>query len=443
MYSDELWGTPIWQAFRTLAEDYGRPRSEMDTIILQANFGLGSSLRMPEMAAAVVAAAQALFPTGPHAAVLRQKFYQNNIFTPVQAGGWELAAESGAPANGFPDPGETVTVQFTIQNPMTSATADLVGALQATGLVTAPSAPQSFGAIPAGGSATRSFTFTVAPSLACGANVPVTLALADGGTLYPDAVWFLPTGAEEVLSEQNFDGTTQPALPAGWATATVTGYVKWATTGAFCHSAPNSIYIYGSSISTDARLTTPAFSVPSSDCALTFFLLYNFESDYDGGVLEISIDGGDYADILAAGGAFVDGGYNGTVNPLAIGNPLAGRNAWVDSAPSFHRTVVALPPAAAGQSVAFRFRAGYDVSSSSWGWHLDDIRLSRLSCANPFVPGDVNGDGVVGDADYADLSRWLAQAEGPSIREAAADLNADGAVDTQDLVLLARMLLSL
>ena len=51
---DELWGTPVWQAFKDLRA-LGVPRTQIDTIILESNFGLGAGLKMPDMANAIVA----------------------------------------------------------------------------------------------------------------------------------------------------------------------------------------------------------------------------------------------------------------------------------------------------------------------------------------------------------------------------------------------------
>ena len=42
----------------------------------------------------------------------------------------------------------------------------------------------------------------------------------------------------------------------------------------------------------------------------------NADTAYDAGVLEISINGGAFTDIITAGGTFVSGGYNHTgINP--------------------------------------------------------------------------------------------------------------------------------
>jgi Zn-dependent metalloprotease len=78
VYGDELWSTPIWQAFLALRAA-GRPRTEMDTIITESNFGLGGSLSMVDMANAILATAEALFPTGQHAQVYFEKFAAHNL----------------------------------------------------------------------------------------------------------------------------------------------------------------------------------------------------------------------------------------------------------------------------------------------------------------------------------------------------------------------------
>jgi len=80
--SDELWSTPLWQSFLNLYHQ-GIPQSEIDQIVLEAHFGLGFGITMPEMAAATVAAARALYPDGPHAQVFQNNFARHNILDPV------------------------------------------------------------------------------------------------------------------------------------------------------------------------------------------------------------------------------------------------------------------------------------------------------------------------------------------------------------------------
>ncbi len=82
-YSDQLWGTPIYQAFRDLI-GLGRPRAEMDKIIIESFFGVGSGVKMRDMANATVQAAMELFPTGPHAAIYFDRFVNQLILLPIQ-----------------------------------------------------------------------------------------------------------------------------------------------------------------------------------------------------------------------------------------------------------------------------------------------------------------------------------------------------------------------
>ncbi len=64
-----------------------------------------------------------------------------------------------------------------------------------------------------------------------------------------------------------------------------------------------------------AELVGPAISVNSAASTVSFRNRWDLESGFDGGVLEISVNGGAYQDILAAGGTFLENGYNGTINP--------------------------------------------------------------------------------------------------------------------------------
>lgn len=76
--SDELFGTPIFQALLTLVGQ-GVDREEVDQIILESQFGLGYGLKMREMASIIVTTAETLFPSGNHADVFQAKFEVHNI----------------------------------------------------------------------------------------------------------------------------------------------------------------------------------------------------------------------------------------------------------------------------------------------------------------------------------------------------------------------------
>ena len=86
--SDELWSTPQFQALLALRAA-GVPKTQVDTILLEAQFGLGASITMRQMATAIVDTAKRLYPMGPHAGILSEKFFAQSI---LLAADWGLFA---------------------------------------------------------------------------------------------------------------------------------------------------------------------------------------------------------------------------------------------------------------------------------------------------------------------------------------------------------------
>ena len=81
--------------------------------------------------------------------------------------------------------------------------------------------------------------------------------------------------------------------------------------------------------------------------------------------LKISINGGAVTDILAAGGTFVEGGYNGAIG--VTDSVLTGRQAWTGNSGGFITTTVNLPAAANGQNAQLRWRTAYDTGTNPTG----------------------------------------------------------------------------
>ena len=136
-----------------------------------------------------------------------------------------------------------------------------------------------------------------------------------------------------VFSE-NFDGITPPALPAGWTATNVIDPdgILWVTSNdgdpfPSADSLPNAAFINDPEAISDKRLESPSIPIQSDSAQLTFRQNLDLESGFDGGVLEISIGGGAFQDILDAGGGFAVGGYTHTVSS-SFQSPIAGRHAW-------------------------------------------------------------------------------------------------------------------
>jgi hypothetical protein len=81
-----------------------------------------------------------------------------------------------------------------------------------------------------------------------------------------------------------------------------------------------------------------------------------------------------FVDILAAGGSFVQNGYNGSITIGEL-NPLDGRRVWTGNSNGYLPTIVNLPPSAAGKTVKLRWRFGSGLTVSGVGWRIDTISV--------------------------------------------------------------------
>ena len=72
-------------------------------------------------------------------------------------------------------------------------------------------------------------------------------------------------------------------------------------------------------------MTLPIDLSGVNSAALEFYHTYALENGYDGGVLEISTDGG--TSYLDLGGSITSGGYTKTIS-ASYGSPIGGRQAW-------------------------------------------------------------------------------------------------------------------
>lgn len=325
--------------------------------------------------------------------------------------GLDLTSES-CNLNNAVEPGETVTVNISLRNTGAADVASLDARLLAGGGVITPGDAQNYGPMPAGGApVSRPFTFTAAAGIGCGTPLNAQLRLSDGSNLIGIETINISTGEKRIAFEENFDGVTQPALPAGWTTSSMSNHPLWRTTEQRRESIPNSVFSPSSNQAGVNELVTPPFTVMTTDAELSFRNWYELETTFlrnrrfDGSVLEIKIGNGEWLDILAAGGIFLSGGYDGPLDTCCQ-NPLGGRNAWsgrsgVNQTSEFITTRVKLPPTVAGSTVRLRWRIGTDVGTPREGQYIDALEVtdgSECACLlNPSAtirtPYDFDGDG--------------------------------------------------
>lgn len=190
---------------------------------------------------------------------------------------------------------------------------------------------------------------------------------------------------------EHFDSVVAPALPAQWTTASSGAVPDWAIAGVGSDTTPNHAFVSNPSNTGESTLTSPTVNGPER---IRFRNFYQTESNFDGGVLEVSSDGINFTDIIAAGGSFLSGGYNSTI--AFTNTPLAGRNAWSGNSGDYLVTEVALPSDLVGQQIQFRWRMGTDQAVGAIGWRIDTIDL-----CDPPPPEFDFGDAP--DPDYPTL----------------------------------------
>ena len=209
---------------------------------------------------------------------------------------------------------------------------------------------------------------------------------------------------------QNFENAAVPALPAEWQTSG-TGNNPWITVAGTSDSLPNHAFVQNVETISDSMLISPVFLASQQMSKVHFRNSYDTESGFDGGVLEISVNGGPFEDITI-GGAFLAGGYNATLN-TGFGSALSGRAAWSGGSRGYIDTIATLPEAALGQPVQLRWRMATDTNEQSLkvGWRIDTIRVSP-----------VNGSGI-----FANDSESLQAVASNDVH--LGDLDSDGDLD--------------
>ncbi len=166
------------------------------------------------------------------------------------------------------------------------------------------------------------------------------------------------------------DHVTGPGIAPEWTTNSSTT-ANWAVSNARSHSSPNSYYSLEIDVTSDQKLySTNTIALGPTPPPLSFWHWYSTESTYDGGVLEISTNGGSVWNDLNT--HIIKNGYIGTMDGTTI---IPGRRAWTGSSNNkFIETRVDLSTYA-NQNVKFRFRFISDVGTALEGWYVDDIAV--------------------------------------------------------------------
>lgn len=240
--------------------------------------------------------------------------------------------------------------------------------------------------------------FFVAAGIAALSAISSSRAVAQRAATSQSTLSCQPPCSMPVGLSENFDSVSPPALPPDWLATNFLGPPPlWVTSNAGvpippADTSPDAASIDDPAVVSDKRLDSLAFPFPPAyPLQLTFRQNFDLEASdvdpnlgFDGGVLEVSTDGGNtFRDILDAGGSFAMGGYSRTIS-TDRGSPIAGRQAWSGNSQGFITTVVNLPVLSTGARL--RWRMASDTSGSREGWRVDTINIAGCApvpCQTP------------------------------------------------------------
>jgi hypothetical protein len=139
----------------------------------------------------------------------------NPNVVPIAAGTSFISGSCSLPSNTVVDPGEYVTLGFALQNTGSTNPINLTATLQTNANVANVSAPQSYGALAAGGGAvTQNFSFLATGT--CGTSITAQ----DGAVNYGTVNYTINLGAPATTTQSN---TANIVVP-GTGTGVTTGY---------------------------------------------------------------------------------------------------------------------------------------------------------------------------------------------------------------------------
>ncbi|RMG55348.1 MAG: hypothetical protein D6722_27955 [Bacteroidetes bacterium] len=163
-----------------------------------------------------------------------------------------------------------------------------------------------------------------------------------------------------------------------WQVSHGAGTADWGQSSILPHQGSRSWFAADVATTSDQYLSLATPLLLGSRPWLRFWHAFNTEaglsSAYDGGVVEISVDGGgSWTDL---GPVLTGQTYTHTVAG-GTGSPLAGRLVFAGNSNGYVRTEADLS-AYAGQSVLIRFRLATDSSVGQVGWYVDDVTVFDL-----------------------------------------------------------------
>jgi hypothetical protein len=404
----EVWASMMWEAFNVLADAHGVTvaRRRMADYVVAGMLLTPPEATFTEQRDAILAGASALDSddmilmaaafagrgagscavSPPITSATNSPVVESGTLAgKLAAGGLSLTDDGiSCDHDGFLDPGESGNLRLTLANNGILAAENITVTASTTATGVKLGAPISIAALQPFSNAALSIPVTLLPTAPRNTIVSIKVHITGLNTCDRngvDATISVKTGVDDVPNASNIDHAETRATP--WqATGDSIAPQVW---GHAIESTGNQLYFGADTgFPSDTQFTSPALNVSTTDpFVLKFSHAYSLEASggdlFDGGVIEVSVDGGaTWNDVTMFG---VDPGYTGA---LFIGsdNPIAGRQAYSGVSAGYPaRTPVSLNfgNAFAGMTVMVRFRIGTDDAASQVGWNIDDIEVDGIA----------------------------------------------------------------
>jgi len=342
-----------------------------------------------------------------------------------------IVAESGSVKNMRLDPEETIKVAIPIANEGELVAEDLRMEVVSSDNVTLFSADISSEILPSG-EGLAEVVFGAAGT--CGEIADLTVQVLSGmeELLEFDLQFVLGNVGSQVVLSQSFDSST--LLPDGWTSESSGAGIQWDPVSARYVSSLRSVFAKGVSGIAESSLISPPFTLVNGQGLLTFAHAYLTETGFDGGVLEVSRNGGGWTDLIEDPLVTATGGYDREIRS-SFGSAIGGRQAWSARSGNFITTTVIFPETWNGEELRLRWRLVHDDSGSGEGWWIDDIVVSSeiADCEvhRPLVELNLAGSGLSENFPERKVALSLTS-ELPLLQDLAIVLERSGTASTAD-----------
>ena len=218
-------------------------------------------------------------------------------------------------------------------------------------------------------------------------------------------IYRLTTDETQFSTRTFFDDVEDPDREFDWDFITVSGDEPWQVGEDLPYEGDRSWLIYTINDLDQGLYNFEPIQLPANDPIVRFFHNYDTEPGSDGGIFEISNDGGSTWTIV--GSEIIRNGYRGKINYNAFTIPNL-RAFWGDSQ-GWKETLIDLS-AYAGQEIHMKFRYGTNEANDGRpiAWSIDNIEIMEPLFYNEEVC--ISADGVDSDCTFAEDGGTLVEA---------------------------------